>query len=67
MSRFVTALKPVLPPRFSMDEYVDFVEISLRAVAPARAARQKKLEERIMVPFRLAGEKVLKRNRRQPS
>ena len=49
-----------------MDEYIDFVEMSLRDVAPARAARQKKLEERIRVPFRLVDAKVLKRNRRQP-
>jgi len=53
MSRFPATSKPVLPPRLSMDEYVDFVEISLREVAPARAARQKKLEERIRAPFRL--------------
>jgi hypothetical protein len=36
-----------------MDEYVDFVETSLREVSPARAARQKDLEERILVAFRM--------------
>ena len=36
-----------------MDEYANFVEASLRASNPARAARQKELEERIMTPFRI--------------
>jgi len=39
-----------------MDEYADFLEASLREVEPARAARQKELEERIRVPFRLTGD-----------
>ena len=43
-----------LPPRLSMDEYADFVEASLRESDPARAARQKELEERIRTPFRMA-------------
>jgi hypothetical protein len=45
-----------LPPRLSMDEYADFVEASLRESDPARVARQKALEERIRVPFRLASD-----------
>ena len=45
-----------LPPRLSMDQYADFVEASLRESDPARSARQKELEERIRVPFRMAGE-----------
>jgi len=36
-----------------MDEYVDFVEASLRESNPARAARQKEFEERIGKPFRI--------------
>jgi hypothetical protein len=36
-----------------MDEYADFVAISLREADPVRAARQKKLEERIKASFRL--------------
>ena len=36
-----------------MDEYVDFVEASLRDCDPARVARQKDLEERIRTPFRI--------------
>lgn len=45
-----------LPPRLSMDDYADFVEASLRESDPARAARQKALEERIRTPFRMAGD-----------
>jgi len=42
-----------LAPRLSMDEYASFVEVSLRDFEPRRAARQKELEERIRVPFRI--------------
>ena len=42
-----------LPPRLSMDEYADFVEASLRDCDSAHVARQKELEERILVPFRM--------------
>jgi hypothetical protein len=38
-----------------MDEYADFVEASLRESDPGRAARQKKLEERIKTPFNMTG------------
>jgi hypothetical protein len=48
-----------LPPRLSMDEYADFVEASLRESDPVHAARQKELEERIRVPFRLASDTPL--------
>ena len=40
------------PPRLSMDEYVEFVETSLRDADPARVVRQKSLEERIKTQFR---------------
>ena len=43
----------ILPPHLSMDEYVDFVEASLRDCDPVRAARQKDLEKRIRTPFRI--------------
>ena len=42
-----------LPPRLSMDEYVDFVEASLRDCNRAHATRQKEVEERIRTPFRM--------------
>ena len=42
-----------LPPRLSMDEYADFVEASLCDCDRAHAMRQKELEERILVPFRM--------------
>ena len=48
-----------VPPRLSMDEYADFVEVSLREANPARVARQKELEERIRTPFRIVDGKVL--------
>jgi hypothetical protein len=41
----------VLPPRLSMDEYVVFLEASIRNSNPAHIARQKALEERIRMPF----------------
>ena len=45
-----------LPPQLSMDDYADFVEASLRDCDPARVARQKELEERILTPFRMGAE-----------
>lgn len=45
--------KTVFPPRLSMDEYVDFIEASIRDTEPAAAARQKELEEQITERFRL--------------
>lgn len=41
------------PPRLSMNEYADFVEASLRDVDVVRVARQKGLEERVRMPFRI--------------
>jgi len=41
------------PPRLSMDEYADFVEASLRERDPIHAMRQKEIEKRIELPFRL--------------
>jgi len=54
MNRSPSTLIP-MPPRLSMDEYADFVEASLRESDPGRAARQKKLEERIKTPFNMTG------------
>ena len=45
-----------LPPRLSMDEYAEFVEASLRECNRAHAKRQKEIEERIKVPFRISGD-----------
>ena len=42
-----------LPPRLTMDEYVDFVEAALQTSDRVRAARQKELEERVRMPFRM--------------
>lgn len=40
-------------PRLDMDEYVAFLSESMSWVDPEKAARQKDLEERITVPFRI--------------
>lgn len=53
MSDSPLPLNPRFPPHLTMDEYVDFIEASLRTVDPAVAARQKALEEKILVPFRI--------------
>lgn len=45
-----------LPPRLSMDEYADFVEASLGQCNRVNATRQKEIEERISVPFRMSSE-----------
>ena len=47
-----------LPPRLSMDEYVDFVEAAVRLVDPVMAVQQKKIEERIRTPFCMSGNAV---------
>ena len=39
-----------------MDEYADFVAVSLSESNPARVASQKELEERIRTPFRMLDE-----------
>ncbi len=44
-----------------MDQYADFVEAFLRDCAPARAARQKELEERIRTPFRMVDDTPIRR------
>lgn len=38
-----------------MDDYVAFIETSLRDLDPQQVSRQKTLEERIRVPFRITG------------
>ena len=42
-----------LPPRLSMDDYVDFIEASIRNSNPIFTARQKSIEKRILKPFRI--------------
>ncbi len=49
-----THLAEPLPPRLSMDAYLDFVEESFRRRNIQRAHQQKELEERITEPFNLA-------------
>ena len=44
-----------LPPRLSMDEYIEYVEESIKAVSKAHRIRQKELEEVITVPFSIRG------------
>lgn len=53
----MTPLKPksaILPPRLSMDEYVDFIEASLRDTPPEQVARQKALEKRGIARFEIS-------------
>jgi hypothetical protein len=38
-----------------MDEYADFVEVSIQDANPVFADRQKSIEKRILRPFRLEG------------
>jgi hypothetical protein len=40
-------------PRLDMDEYVAFLSESMSHADPAKVAKQKALEERITVPFRI--------------
>ena len=61
MNRSPITLNP-LPPRLSMDEYADFVEASLRESDIFRVAQQKKLEEKIRMPFRITGANPAKKN-----
>ena len=42
---------PRLPPRLSMDEYVEFIDRSIREANPEWIARQKALEKQIRKPF----------------
>ena len=46
-----------MPPRLNAADYLAFVTELLARADPAKAARQKNLEERITVPFRLRPEK----------
>ena len=46
-----------MPPRLNAADYLAFVAELLDRADPAKAARQKNLEERITVPFRLRPEK----------
>jgi hypothetical protein len=44
----------VLPPRLTMDEYVDFIESSIQNSDPVFTERQKSIEKRIVMPFRIS-------------
>ena len=46
-------LRIILPPRLSMDEYVEFVESTMREANPETVARQKRIEKQIRNPFRI--------------
>jgi hypothetical protein len=46
-----------LPPHLSMDEYADFVEASLRECDPDKVKRQKEIEKKIKMPFRISEDK----------
>lgn len=48
----------LLPPRLSMDEYVEFVARSLQDCNPQSAIRQKELEERIERPFSMSDQSI---------
>ena len=61
MIRFPSILNPP-PPRLSMDEYADFVEATLRQSDMVCVARQKELEERVRMPFRMTGDNPAKKN-----
>jgi len=44
----------LLPPRLSMNEYVEFLATSFRECDLRLAQRQKQFEERISKPFRMS-------------
>ena len=46
----------VLPPQLTMDEYVAFIEASLRDITSEQVAHQKALEERDVARFSLSDE-----------
>ena len=48
-----------LPPHLSMDEYVDFVDASIRQANQDFATRQKNIEKRILKPFRISNQAAL--------
>jgi hypothetical protein len=43
--------EPLMPPRLTMEEYVEFVGASMMLVDPEKARLQKKLEENIQLMF----------------
>jgi len=47
-----------LPPRLTMDAYADFVLESIRHTPPNQVARQKQIEKRITLPFRIPEDPV---------
>ena len=64
MIRSPSILNPP-PPRLSMDEYADFVEAALRESDMVRVVKQKELEERIRIPFRITGNSPATENGRK--
>lgn len=48
-----SAARQLFPPHLSMDEYVAFIEAAILDHDPRMVARQKSIEENIMVPFRI--------------
>ena len=51
--RFAPRIPTPRPPRLSMDEYLDFVEATIKESNPHFAGKQKELEKRITKPFRM--------------
>ena len=43
-----------LPPRLTMDEYMDFIESSSADSSSVLTEQQKRIEKRILKPFRLS-------------
>ena len=52
------ASRQPLPPHLTMDEYAYFVSESVRHTPPEQVARQKEIEKRITVPFRIPDDAV---------
>jgi ABC-type Na+ transport system ATPase subunit NatA len=47
-----------VPPRLTMEEYVEFVGASMLLIDPEKARRQKELEENIQVMFSLRNPRI---------
>jgi hypothetical protein len=47
-----------VPPRLTMDEYVEFVGASMLLIDPEKARLQKQLEENIQVMFSLRDSRI---------
>jgi hypothetical protein len=47
-----------VPPRLTMEEYVEFVGASMLLIDPEKARRQKELEENIQVMFSLQNPRI---------